>query len=91
STSLKNVGSAANGANKWGVQDLIGNISEWTDTEFQAYENGKFTAPADAKGSFVTRGGSYAISSGSKITSATRYYAPPTAKDSRLGFRLVSN
>lgn len=91
STSLKNVGSAANGANKWGVQDLIGNISEWTDTEFQAYENGKFNAPADAKGSFVTRGGSYAISSGSKITSATRYYAPPTAKDSRLGFRLVSN
>ncbi|HRH43225.1 MAG TPA: bifunctional serine/threonine-protein kinase/formylglycine-generating enzyme family protein [Pyrinomonadaceae bacterium] len=90
-TSLKPVGSAKSGADEWGVQDLIGNISEWTDTEFQAYENGEFKAPTDAKGTFVTRGGSYAISSGSKITSATRYYAPPSAKDARLGFRLVSS
>ncbi len=89
-TSPKPVGSAGSGADKWGVQDLIGNISEWTETEFQPYEGGKFAAPSDAKGTFVTRGGSYIISSAnSKITSASRFYAPPTAKDSRLGFRLV--
>lgn len=90
STSPKPVGSATSGANKWGVQDLIGNISEWTDTEFQAYEGGEFAAPKEAKGAFATRGGSFVISStGSKLTSSTRYFAPPTAKDSRLGFRLV--
>ena len=89
-TSPKPVGSATNGANKWGVQDLIGNISEWTETEFQKYDNSKFAIPNDAKGTFATRGGSYVISSAnSKITSATRYFAPSTAKDARLGFRLV--
>lgn len=88
--SLKPVGSSPNGANKWGVQDLIGNISEWTSSEFTPYPNGRFKAPAEAKNTFATRGGSYIISSStSKITSATRFFAPPTAKDLRLGFRLV--
>ncbi len=90
STSPKTVGSAASGANKWGVQDLVGNLNEWTDTEFQAYEGGNFTEiNKDAKGAFVTRGGSFVLSSTSKITSATRYFAQPSKGDSRLGFRLV--
>ncbi len=89
STSPKSVGSAASGANKWGVQDLIGNVNEWTDTEFQAYEGGEFSAPKDAKGAFVTRGGSFSLSSSSKISSATRFFAKPTDANRTLGFRLV--
>lgn len=89
-TSPKNVGSSPNGANKWGIHDLIGNISEWTSSKFEAYPGGKFEAKKDAQNTFVTRGGSYNISStDAQVTSATRYFAPPTAKDGRLGFRLV--
>jgi formylglycine-generating enzyme required for sulfatase activity len=89
-TSPKPVGSATGGANKWGVEDLIGNISEWTDTDFDKYDGSKFVVPNEAKGATATRGGSYVLSSAnSKITSATRFIAPPTAKDKRLGFRVV--
>lgn len=88
--SPRTVGSFLSGANKWGVLDLIGNVNEWTSSEFSAYPEGRFTAPASAKDTFTTRGGSYSLSSSSsKITSATRFFAKPTGTDSRLGFRLV--
>ena len=89
-TSLQPVGRFSSGANKWGVLDLIGNAGELTTSKFAPYPEGSFTAPDGAKNTIVMRGGSFQISSSAtKISSSTRYFAPPNRPDNRVGFRLV--
>jgi formylglycine-generating enzyme required for sulfatase activity len=88
-TSIAAVGTYSRGANKWGVQDLIGNVWEWTSSKIRAYpgSNVGFSKPED----YVIRGGSFNSSaSGDKaITSTFRNDVSPDRKDGLLGFRLV--
>jgi serine/threonine-protein kinase len=83
------VGSFPQGANKWGVLDLIGNVWEWTGSKIKPYPGAKiiFNKPNN----FVIRGGCFnSKSSGDKaITSTTRGDVEPTRKDGLLGFRLA--
>ena len=86
------VGSMRDGANKWGVQDLIGNVWEWTSSEIESYEgsNAKIVTK-EVTPDFVIRGGSVqSVKEGDKpITSAIRQWLNPERRDKLLGFRLV--
>ena len=85
------VGSKPCGANKWGVQDLIGNIYEWTSTELSVYPGNPGAIPDKWKNTFVIRGGSAFDKSTGKdaITSTYRGAVEPNKRDQRIGFRLV--
>ncbi len=88
---LELVGSKKCGADKWGVLDLIGNVSEWTSSETNAYPGNPNKINNNAINTFVFRGGSaFDKSTGaSAVTSAFRGFTPLTTRDQRLGFRLV--
>ncbi|MGI9037159.1 MAG: SUMF1/EgtB/PvdO family nonheme iron enzyme [Pyrinomonadaceae bacterium] len=92
-SAAKPVGSAPTGADKWGVEDLIGNVWEWTNSEYKTY-------PGNSKGEivrknktpdYVIRGGGFVSkSTGEKaVSSTTRAGVEITRKDGFLGFRLV--
>ena len=88
-TAPRAVGSIAGGANKWGVQDLIGNVWEWTNSKIKPYPNSNvgFSKPDN----IVIRGGGYTSKSTGEraITSTTRYDVPADRRDGLLGFRLA--
>ncbi|NNE97958.1 MAG: SUMF1/EgtB/PvdO family nonheme iron enzyme [Pyrinomonadaceae bacterium] len=89
---VRNVGGRESGANVWGVQDLIGNVWEWTDTPLKEYPNSPLVlTKANLQ---VIRGGSFFEASTGKaaITSTFRGYVDlksKQSKDKALGFRLV--
>jgi formylglycine-generating enzyme required for sulfatase activity len=59
-----------------GIQDLAGNVIEWTATEFNA-------------GNQVIRGGCWAGKGGVFMPAAARNHASPTKRDTVLGFRCA--
>ncbi|MEZ5305749.1 MAG: bifunctional serine/threonine-protein kinase/formylglycine-generating enzyme family protein [Pyrinomonadaceae bacterium] len=89
------VGSRECGASsRWGVQDLIGNVFEWTSSESKAYPGapGELQNRSD-KRLFIIRGGSAFRDQNGKNseTSTFRIGVPEDLRDNRLGFRLVSS
>ena len=88
---LEPVGSRKCGADKWGVLDLIGNVSEWTSSETSAYPGNSGQINNNAINTFVFRGGSAfdKTTGAGAVTSAYRGFTPLTTRDQRLGFRLV--
>ena len=89
------VGSKPAGANIWGVVDLIGNVWEWTSTEYKPYPatEGRVDPTKNLKGHIMIRGGSADVAenpSKLKITSTFRNPVLPDTKNKLLGFRLVS-
>ncbi len=91
-TAPEPVGSKACGANGWGVQDLIGNVQEWTASKALPYPGSKLEAKEQFKNStnVFRGGGAYNKSSGSKaITSTYRGFVDASKRDQTLGFRLV--
>ncbi len=84
------------GANVWGVVDLIGNVWEWTSTEYHLYpgSEGKLKLNPAAKGQIIIRGGSADEKPNIKppkitITSTFRQTVARDTKNKALGFRLV--
>jgi len=86
------VGSKPEGANKLGVQDLIGNIWEWTGTPANGYK-GSPLAPAieklASKTQNVVRGGFDTKQGVSTGTATWRAFKPVKDRDKAIGFRLA--
>lgn len=92
STVPKQVGLAFNGANKWEVQDLIGNVWEWTKTPFAPYPGR--VKDDNQKPGMVIRGGGFSDKSDRKpdpINSVFRNNIEPSVRNAQIGFRLVIN
>jgi formylglycine-generating enzyme required for sulfatase activity len=86
------VGSHAEGKNKWGVYDLIGNVWELTSTKASFYPGNSTQVPNGMKEWITIRGGGYISDPANPetpITSCYRDFVPPTSKTTLLGFRLV--
>ncbi len=87
------VGSLKEGQNRWGVNDLIGNVWEWTSTTFAFYPGNKGrSVPPEYLSWVIKRGGSFASDPNDKanpITSTYRDFAPSSTRDLTIGFRLA--
>ena len=77
-------------ANKWGLHDMHGNISEWCWDVYGAYDTGTLNNPRGAADGFyrVIRGGSWHYIDQS-IRSAIRGNYNPSYHVDSLGFRVV--
>jgi formylglycine-generating enzyme required for sulfatase activity len=79
--------------NQWGVQDLIGNVLEWTADVPWLYPGSQGSIEADVSDLRMVRGGSARYpSTGEKAATSTyrtRTFAPKTMRHDALGFRLV--
>jgi serine/threonine protein kinase/formylglycine-generating enzyme required for sulfatase activity len=76
----------------WGVQDLIGNVWEWTSTDASAYPGSPVVIQPHSNPIYMIRGGSYfEKSSGpNAITSTFRADVAADRREPNIGFRLVT-
>lgn len=89
---LRPVGSYPNGANQWGVVDLIGNAWEWTSSKIEVYPGNTTEIPKSMKEQRAVRGGSYLNDPNDRqkpITASYRDFLDPSIMHAAVGFRLV--
>ncbi len=77
--------------NAWGLYDILGNVWEWSCSEYSARYNGQENTCSDQpsnKGVRVVRGGSWNNGPGD-LRLARRQPRKPDYRDQTIGFRLV--
>lgn len=91
STEPEPISSKSCGNNKYDVQDLIGNVFEWTSSKPYLYPGSPITMESAEEEKYMIRGGAaYNKSTGKlAVTSTLRIDFPANKKDAGLGFRLV--
>lgn len=79
--------------NTWGVQDLIGNVIEWTSSTAWLYPGSSGELQPTKETIYMVRGGSALHKSAGRdaITSTFRTYSPAETRHAALGFRLVAS
>jgi formylglycine-generating enzyme required for sulfatase activity len=84
------VGSYPNGASPFGIQDLAGNVWEWTASLEKPYPYVATDGREDLRtgGSRVTRGGSW-LGDSEFLRATVRDFSSPTSKNDKLGFRCA--
>jgi formylglycine-generating enzyme required for sulfatase activity len=77
--------------NEWGVQDLIGNVIEWTSSRAWLYPGSPGEVQQTGEVIYMVRGGSARYKSTGKdaISSTYRTFSPESMRHAALGFRLV--
>jgi eukaryotic-like serine/threonine-protein kinase len=89
----KPVGSIPEGANKWGVVDLIGNVWEWTSSKASLYQGNRLGQISEAtKDWVVVRGGSYSSDPNNlqiPVSATYRDWLDAGLRHPNYGFRLV--
>ncbi|HLR05673.1 MAG TPA: SUMF1/EgtB/PvdO family nonheme iron enzyme [Pyrinomonadaceae bacterium] len=87
------VGTYAQGIDRWGVGDLVGNVWEWTSSKASLYKGNAAQLPPQHKDWIVIRGGCYASSTKSElpVSGTLRTWFAPNYKNQVLGFRLVKS
>jgi len=88
-------GQFPSGASAYGVQDMAGNVAEWVDAFYRAYEGGGTNDPNFGTKNRVVRGGSFRSDAEDGRTTR-RFFAPPefSAAEKRerswlIGFRCA--
>jgi formylglycine-generating enzyme required for sulfatase activity len=88
---LLSVESGAYEANPWALHDMVGNVAEWTRTNYQSYpyrtDDGR--DEVTSTGRKVVRGGSWRDRP-KRCTSSFRLSYPPYQRVYNVGFRVVS-
>jgi formylglycine-generating enzyme required for sulfatase activity len=74
--------------NQFGLYDTVGNVWEWTCSEYEDKYTGKEQRCVKSAGRFAARGASWGFNAW-RARSAYRDWGAPTDRDDRLGVRLA--
>ncbi len=87
------VGSFPNGKSRYGVEDVVGNVFEWTSDWHAPYTKDEVTNPkGGAEGERrVMRGGAWNAAYVDWVRPSFRFAAPPTLRSHGVGFRCVAD